>query len=378
MDGALIEARPRGDGYRVRILAHRFRPFSAAWQRETRAIADKNLLREAVMLGARWSESAAELVIGLSRSAGVPLSKIDLIGAHGQTLVHEPKPVRFLSQPVAFTIQVADLSRLAQRTGITVVGNFRASDIAVGGQGAPLAPVGHRLLFGHEPGPIAIQNLGGIGNVTLLENGRVSLAFDTGPADLWIDTIARWKTKGQKLFDRGGSIARTGAADRSLLARFLAHPYFRRRPPKSAGWEEFGPAYLARYRARIGRLCLADALATATYATAIATADAYERFVFPKARPKTLILAGGGARNTFLAELLGRLLPAIRVRDSGDFGIPPEQVEPVCFALLALENLRGRPGNEPQATGAPAAVICGEIAWGDRRQIDTLRGVWLR
>jgi anhydro-N-acetylmuramic acid kinase len=378
MDGVLIEARPRGTGYRVKILAHRFRPFSPAWRRKAREIAERNLLREAAMLGVRWSESAATLVKDLSRNAGIPLSAVDLIGAHGQTLVHEPRPHLFLSRKIAFTIQVADLSRLSQRTGVPVVGNFRPADIAAGGQGAPLVPAAHRLLFGHKSGSLAVQNLGGIGNVTLLGGGRVLLAFDTGPADLWIDTIARWKSGGRKLFDRDGMVARSGKPDLALLARLLSHPYFRRKPPKSAGWEEFGPAYLARYRSRIDKLSIRDALATATHATAIATADAYERFVYPRARPTTLILAGGGARNRFLVERIGSLLPGIGIHGSDDFGISPEQLEPVCFALLALETFRGRAANEPNATGARDRVICGEIARTDPSRIDTLRAARLR
>jgi anhydro-N-acetylmuramic acid kinase len=265
---------------------------------------------------------------------------------------------------------------LAQRTGITVVGNFRTADIAAGGEGAPMAPAAHRLLFG--TGTVAVQNLGGIGNVTLLRRGRVELAFDTGPANLWLDTVIRWKTGGKLLLDRDGALARRGAVNRPLLAKLLSHPYFRRKPPKSAGWEEFGPPYLERHRPILRRLDLKDALATVTFATAIATADAYERFVFPRARPRTLVLAGGGAQNSFFVELLGRLLPVLRITGSDEFGIPPEQLESVCFALLAVETLRGHPSNEPRATGAKHPVTCGEIAWGASGQIDRLRSVLLR
>lgn len=379
MDAVLVRLRPERDGYGFRVLAHRFAPFSKAWQEAARKTAARNALRECAMLGVVWSEHAARLARQTARKARIPLRRIDAIGAHGQTLVHHPRPVRFLGESVAFTVQAADLSRLASRTGVTVVGNFRTADVAEGGNGAPLAPHAHRLLFGDKAGCLAVQNLGGIGNMTLLRNGKVKCAFDTGPANLWLDTVIRWKTGGRLLFDRNGTLAGRGAVDKRLLAKLLAHPYFLRKPPKSAGWEEFGPEFLKRYRASLSKLRLEDAMATVTYAAAMATANAYERFVIPRSKPEVILLAGGGAKNTFLSTLFALFLPRIEIRTCSEFGVEPEQLEALSFAVLAVETLRGRPSNEPRATGARRPALCGQIAWGgDPGHVDRLRNVLLR
>src|SRR5262249_55129825 len=152
----------------------------------------------------------------------------------------------------------------------------------------------HRLLFAKPGRTIAIQNLGGIGNVTLLRGNRVELAFDTGPGNVWIDTVVRWKSKGKRSFDPHGRIARKVKPQSELVSSLLRHSYFRQRPPKSAGWEQFGPTFLRKYRRRLHRLSLEDAVATVTHATAEATAQAYKKFVIPRSKPKEIIFCGGG------------------------------------------------------------------------------------
>jgi anhydro-N-acetylmuramic acid kinase len=378
IDASLIRAVPKRAGYRVELVAYRCDRFPEPFRKAAREASASDSLRGAAKVGAVWAERAARTVQSLLRSAKVAPDRVDIIGAHGQTLVHEPSPIRILGESIGFTIQASDFSRLAVRTGIPVVGNFRAADIAEGGQGAPLAPHAHALLFGELSKRVAVQNLGGIGNVTLIHNGKVSLAFDTGPANTWIDAVVRRKTRGHKSFDRDATIARRGRPDSRLLAALLAHPYFRKKPPKSAGWEQFGPRFLAKYNRSIDRLSIQDAACTVTLATAIATADAYERFVAPKGRPEIVVVCGGGARNGFLIDLLAHLLPWTRVETSDRFDLPAEQVEAVCFALLAIETLRGRTSNEPSATGAQARTVCGEIAWGGPPRIDRLRSVLLR
>jgi anhydro-N-acetylmuramic acid kinase len=219
------------------------------------------------------------------------------------------------------------------------------------------------MLFGSKRKTLAIQNLGGIGNVTLLKNGKVAAAFDTGPGNVWIDTVARWRTKGKMPFDRNGALAIRGNPDFSMVGSLLRHPFFRLRPPKSAGWEQFGPASLVRFRAKLLKMPLADALATVTVASALATAIAYRRFVFPKGKPTEILLCGGGARNETWRRLFAHALPEVRVTTTEAHGLPVNQVEAVAFALLAVQTLRGLPSNEPSATGARRPVVLGQIAF---------------
>jgi anhydro-N-acetylmuramic acid kinase len=355
LDAVLIHAHAKGKGFHAHTVAHVHAPFPKKWSEKVREISSRNQLREGFYLGRAWSEFAAGTVRRLLQKARVPASQVSVIGAHGQTVVHEPKN--------GVSIQLADLSRLAIRSRVPVVGNFRMADLAVGGQGAPLAPHAHRLLFGHPQKTIAVQNLGGIGNVTLLKKGRVVLAYDTGPANVWIDTIARMKSDGKLLYDRNGSLASKGKADHKLVMRLLQHPYFRLRPPKSAGWEQFGPQSLKGVERQLKKMRTADALATVSEATARATAESYRRYAYPKGIPSRIVLCGGGAKNRFVMKRLEQLLPEAEIETSESWGIGVDQVEAVAFALLALQTLRGNPSNEPAATGARRPVICGQLAF---------------
>ncbi len=379
MDAVLLKLQFKNGDYKIEPLGHVYKRFSKEWVQTVKEISEKNLLKESALLAARWSELANQVVRKLAQKTNIRLSDIDVIGVHGQTLVHAPKPFRFLGKNIGTTIQVSDLSRLAIRTGITVIGNYRTADIAIGGQGAPLAPHSHRLLFGKNGKTITVQNFGGIGNVTLLKNKKVEMAFDTGPANMWIDTIVKWRTSEKLLWDRNGLLARKGKPHQKLIEELSSHPYFSLPPPKSAGWEEFGPHFLKRYQHEFDQLCVEDAVSTITFAVARITSEAYKRYVFPRARPTEIIVAGGGAKNLFLLELFKRNLPTCAITSSESYGIAVGQLEAICFALLAVETLRGRPSNEPIATGAKDYVICGQIAFGtNRRHVDRIRNLLLR
>jgi anhydro-N-acetylmuramic acid kinase len=362
LDAVLARFTLQSEGYRAEIVSHVRQTFPGSWASEAHRIQSKNLLRESYYLGAVWAEVGAKAVHRLLGKSRKHAREIDVLGAHGQTLVHLPRPRAYLGYPVGITIQSGDLSRLSIRTGIRVVGNFRAADLAVGGQGAPMAPYAHRLLFGRQGKTVAIQNLGGMGNVTVLTGHRLKMAFDTGPANVWIDTVVRWRTANRLSFDLNGRLARSGRPHFRLVEKLLAHPFFNRIPPKSAGWENFGPSVLSTYRSALSKMPTPDALSTVTYATAIATSQAYRRFVFPHAKPSEMIVAGGGAKNIFFMEVLSQLLPELRVVSSSTYGIEPDQVEALAFALLALETIRGRANNEPLATGAKKSIVCGQIA----------------
>ncbi len=379
MDAVLIEVESKRSAYNIEVLAFLSPELGKAWKSTARSLAQKNRLRESIRFGSAWSEMAAGVVRKLVRKARLKLTDVDVIGVHGQTLIHLPDPVPLLGFQIGVTFQAVDLSRLAVRTTIPVVGRFRTADLAMGGRGAPLTPYAHRLLFPSSRRVLAIQNLGGIGNVTLLKRNRVERAFDTGPGNAWIDTMARWYSKGKLHFDPEGRFALSGRAHRPLLRKLLTHRYFSSPPPKTAGWEEFGEKSLIPYRRQLLAMSLEDALATVSAATAESIVRAYRKFVFPVASPTEIVLCGGGAKNLYLRRYLSQALPKIRLRTSDHFGFPPEQVEAISFGLFGLETLRGRPINEPNATGAAAPVICGEIALGRARtHVDTVRKLWIR
>ena len=314
-------------------------------------------------------EVFASAVIRLAGRSGVALESIDLIGSHGQTIHHIPHGRRLGRRKVRSTLQIAEPSVIAERTGITTVADFRPRDIAAGGQGAPLVAYADFRLFGHGKLGRALQNIGGIANVTYLPAkctpGQI-VAFDTGPGNMIIDRMAHLASGGRLRCDRNGRLARRGEVVGPLLARWMTHAYFRRRPPKTTGREEFGQAAAdAMYHEALGRgIGENDVLATATALTAESIAAAYRRFLPGKV--DEAIVSGGGARNrTLMAMLADRLAPA-KVMTSDQLGLNADAKEAVAFAVLAAETIRGRPSNVPAATGARRAVVLGKIVPGGR------------
>lgn len=315
----------------------------------------------AVVLAERFAAAAERA----ARAAGTSLKRVDAIGSHGQTLYHGPH-----DRPPS-TLQIGDVCAVAVRTGCTTIGELRAADIAAGGQGAPLVPLAHWLLFSTSDRPRAVQNLGGIANVTVLpeqaDAGDV-VAFDTGPANMVIDAVVRNLSHGRRGYDRGGRLARKGSVSSDLLEEMLAHPFFRRRPPRSTGRREFGEPFARSLLARARRRKLSDAdiVATASELTVESIARAYERFVLRKVPIEEVLLCGGGVHNRYLYDRLTERLGAlgIDVDTTDSEGVDPDAVEAVAFAVLAYETLLGRPGNVPRATGAREPRVLGVIAPG--------------
>lgn len=323
-------------------------------------------------LNAAVGEAFADALIRTAERARIPLDSIDLVGSHGQTVHHLPQTKRQWGVQTASTLQIGEPSVIAERTGIVTVADFRPRDIAAGGQGAPLVPYADVVLYRHATKVRAIQNIGGIANVTYLPpnappcggttNGIASvLAFDTGPGNMVIDRLVSSLTDGRQTFDRDGRLGERGRVHTGLLSELMRHRYFRRRPPKTTGREEFGAAYADCMRERGRKLGLSDAdlVATATVLTARSIADAYRRFL-PRAVDE-VILCGGGARNPTLTRMLADLLAPAVVLTTDDLGLSADAKEAVSFAILARETIRGRANNVPSATGARRAVILGKI-----------------
>jgi anhydro-N-acetylmuramic acid kinase len=272
---------------------------------------------------------------------------VELVGCHGQTIYHEGG---------MNSLQIGEAAVIAERTGVPVVSNFRARDIAAGGQGAPLVPYVDYLLFRHRTRTRIALNIGGIANITVIPAGAPAervVAFDTGPGNMAIDALAR---EMGKPYDRGGKIAASGHVNVPLLDELLADPYYRRRPPKSAGREQYGAAFVARLK-KAG-LPARDLVATTTVLTAATIALAVGKFAD---RSTDLIVSGGGVHNPRIMAHLAGFLPDVAISTSTDHGIYADAKEAIAFAVLAHETWRRRPANLPSATGARRAVVLGDI-----------------
>jgi anhydro-N-acetylmuramic acid kinase len=319
------------------------------------------------LVAQQFASAAGRLLAG----SRISRKKISAIGSHGQTICHlPPRPGERLHYTPS-TLQLGDVSVLATLAGIRTVGNFRTADMAVGGQGAPLVPWTDAALLTEKKISRAVQNIGGIGNVTFLPaagSGPV-IAFDTGPGNVLIDAVMSLATDGKQHFDKNGRLAKKGNLDRRLFNALREHPHFARRPPKSTGREEFG-IHLARQVVDVMHRVngtLPDFIHTVTRLTAWSIVDAYLAFL--PHLPGEIILCGGGADNPTLVRMLHDefaifsredVPPAIRRID--DFGIPNKAKEAASFALLAAATLDGIPANLPSVTGASQRVILGTIA----------------
>ncbi len=312
-------------------------------------------------------ELFARAALDACRRFRISPQRIALIGSHGQTIYHRGEASRFLgSSRVASTLQIGEPAIIAERTGITTVADFRPADMAAGGQGAPLVPFVDYLLYcDPRHGRLAL-NIGGIANVTVIPadaRPRDIWAFDTGPGNMVIDGLARHFTRGRQSCDRDGRMALRGQTLHRLLGKLLKHPYFRMTPPKTAGREQFGERYVQRLIAwgRGRRARPEDLIRTATLLTPLSIADAFRRFILPKARIHELVVSGGGARNPLLMAQLSALLPGIETTTSSRFGIPEDAKEAFAFAILAYQAYQGRPNNLPSATGARHPAILGKV-----------------
>ena len=296
-------------------------------------------------------------------------TKANLIGCHGQTLYHQGERLPFVGKKVAATWQTGEAAVIAVRLGVPVVSDFRPADMAAGGKGAPLVPYLDFLLFRDSKIGRIVQNIGGIANLTAIParaDVKDVFAFDTGPGNMVIDAVVEAQF-GQR-FDRGGKIAASGKIIEPVLDRMLRHGFFRAKPPKTAGREEFGREFLREFLRECKGAPKQDVVATATALTARSIADAVNRFVLSQSKKhsyREMIVSGGGAKNGSLISMLAGQLaaPGIMVRFSDDFGLPSEAKEAVAFAVLAYETWNHRPSNVPSATGAKRPAILGKISY---------------
>jgi anhydro-N-acetylmuramic acid kinase len=364
IDVAIVDVSGRGWNKKIRTVAFQATPYPGRVRKALLDVSNTSAhTGDVARIHFLLAELYAEAFRAACQAGGIAPDTVMLIGCHGQTIFHQGTAAKFLGRSVACTLQLGDGSVLAERTGIPVVSDFRTRDVAAGGRGAPLVPYVDYLLYRHPSRGRLALNLGGIANVTVIPASAQPeqvLAFDTGPASMAIDGLMTQYTQGRRNFDRNGAAAAKGHDNAALLTELLADPFYRQKPPKSAGREQYGREFVARLLA--ANLGSADTLATATALTAKSIALAVEQFCLPLGRMDEMIVSGGGVHNATLMRMVQRELISIDVISSARLGVDPDAKEAVAFALLAYETWHKRPSNLPSATGARRAVILGKIS----------------
>jgi anhydro-N-acetylmuramic acid kinase len=355
-DAALCEIAGHGENTGLVARAFVTTPFSRALRERIFRVAQADAA-ELTDLDVMLGDAFADASFAVAAAAGVAIEDVDLIGSHGQTAVHHPRS----AGGVGATLQIGEAAVIAERTGRPVISDFRVRDVAAGGEGAPLVPLVDHLLFRKPGRRRALQNIGGIANVTLVSDRLDDLvAFDNGPGNMPLDTVARSASAGSEAFDRDGARAARGAIDPGLLTELHRHPYLSQPLPKSTGRETFGRSFvyplLTRFEGHLD-----DLLATLTRFTAEAIARSYHEML--PAMPDEVFVSGGGALNPTMMRHLAELLAPIPVTTSATLGVDPEAKEAIAFAVLANQTLFGAPGNVPAVTGAAGPRVLGKLSF---------------
>jgi len=391
IDACLVEISGNGIHTKTNVLAFETYPYDKTTRT---AILDTcnpetGTVDKVCQLNFHLGKLFANAAKSIANKAQIAIHDIDLIGSHGQTIYHIPNPATIKKTEargqkseargnnfkgetwdlphIRSTLQIGEPSVIAQETGVTTVADFRPRDMAAGGQGAPLVPYVDFILFRDKERGRALQNIGGIANVTILpKNCGINgvIAFDTGPGNMIIDRVTEFVTNNTQHFDEGGKLAERGRIHDSLLAALLAHPYLSKPPPKTTGREEFGKSFADNlYKDAIhSGIKDMDILATVTAFTAHSIADSYKHWILPNHQMSEIIISGGGSHNDTLIKFLRQYLePTIQIHSINKFGISPNTKEALAFAILANETISGNPNNIPIATGASEAVVMGKI-----------------
>ena len=366
---ALVRIQGRGFRSRFELLAHYEFPYPVNVRRAVLATMNAgsasvaNLSRLNFLLG----ELYADAVRAAQRRARLDC---ELVGCHGQTLYHQGGPALFLGRRIACTWQSGEAAIVAAKIGVPVVSDFRPADMAAGGKGAPLVPFLDYALYRHRRYGRIVQNLGGIANLTAIPPRALPqdvVAFDNGPGNMVIDAVTEHLF--ERPFDRNGRIAARGEPIERVLQQLLRNPFFRQKPPKTAGREQFGREFVRELLRLCRRADEHDIVATATALTARSIGVAVRKFVLPLVEPpvrfRELVVSGGGTNNLTLMRMIREELAPLkmRVRTSDDFGLPSQAKEAVAFAMLAYQTWRHLPSNIPSATGAERPAILGKVSY---------------
>jgi len=365
LDLALMRISGCGRSSKLEILKTRHQPYTALQKKYLLSLMDfdhtnvRSLSNANFYLAGVWSETVLRFLKSIGKSA----KEVDLIGSHGQTVYHQPDSEKIGGRSVCSTLQIGDPAVLAQRTGILTIGDFRVSDMALGGQAAPLVPYFDWLLYGRLRKNLLALNIGGIANLTYIPaDGDLSkvTAFDTGPGNMLIDQLMNRLY--ELPFDKNGTKARRGQFSDRLYSQLLRLDTFpAKRPPKSTGREHYGEAFVIELlrKAVRWRIPEPDVMHTVTAYTAVTIKEAWQKYI--RQPVELIIVGGGGSHNRFLMEQLRRNFPQVGIRKAGDEGVDADFKEAICFGVLANELICGNPANLPQVTGSSRQTLLGKI-----------------
>jgi anhydro-N-acetylmuramic acid kinase len=376
IDVAIVDITGSGFKAKINVVTSHSVPYPRQIREALLAMANTSaftgdISRLNFLLGELYAEALEET----AERADIPLESIKLIGCHGQTIFHEGQGSQFLGKKVASTFQIGESSVISERTGIDVISNFRERDVAAGGYGAPLVPYLDYMLIRHRGRGRVAVNIGGIANLTAIppntSTDRV-IAFDTGPGNMIIDQLVTRITAGQQTYDRDGAMAAAGEIDPKLLAKLLRDKYFRARPPKTAGREQYGAEFVSRLLDT--ELSSEDLVATATALTAESIASAVRNFVLPDMRVDEIFVSGGGTHNPTLMGMLRKAMDPIPVMETTEVGLDVDAKEAIAFAVMAYETAHCRPSNVPMATGAKRPVVLGKVTQNGQTRNGNMNG----
>ena len=311
---------------------------------ESRSLTTTDMSKLNFLLGEIFASAALKII----KKNKLTPKDILLIASHGQTIFHAPK---------ASTLQISESSVIAHKTGIKTISNFRESDIACGGHGAPLMPFLDYTVFNKSKNTKAVLNIGGISNMTIVGDNVIPIAFDIGPGNALIDLIV--KKCFRKDFDKDGKLAKRGKINHIAVRKALEDKYFKQKPPKSTGKEYFNLKFIKKYFSNIKDK--KDKIATITFFSAKVIEKAFSDFIYPRYDIKEIIISGGGIKNKTLISHLKKLLPKLKLTSSDKYGLPYKYKEAILFALLGYTCNRRIKNNIPSCTGAKKKVILGKI-----------------
>lgn len=367
IDAALVRIEGHGTDTKVKLLEFITIPYEASLRSLLLDLSkgdshgSEEICKANFLLGRLFAEASAEVC----RIAGIECSEIDFIGSHGHTIYHQPQPVTYYSHTITSTLQIGEASVISEVMNCPVISDFRVRDVAAGGQGAPLVPYTEYLLYSQKGKNIALQNIGGIGNITYLpadcEMNKV-IAFDTGPGNMIIDALVSIYTDDRLNYDASGDIAKAGTIHTGLLDWLMQDEYIHRKAPKTTGREYYGVQFIKALlqRAADMNVSLPDTISTAT----MYTAKSIELGILGNLPliPDQLIVGGGGCLNRTLMADIKACLPMCKVITNEDLGLNSKAKEAVAFAVLANETVFGINNNVPAATGAGHGVVMGKIS----------------
>ncbi len=363
MDAALVRISGSGTGMKVRQLAFESIPYPDEVRQEILRLASgtEGGSHDLALFSFFLGHISLQACRAVCDKAGLSPDEVDLIGSHGQTLWHIPVPESYLGYQLTATLQLGEPSVISEAFHCPVVSDFRVRDMAAGGQGAPLVPYSEFLLYRDDKQCVGLQNIGGIGNITVIPpHASLSdvFAFDTGPGNMLIDRAVELRTYGAERMDTDGHLAALGNVSAPLLQFLTQDPYLLQAPPKTTGREKYGQAYMDQLLERAKGLSLEDLSATLTAYTARTIDIAVREHCKP--RPDKLIIGGGGSRNPTLLSMLRDMLP-VPVLTNEDIGFDSDAKEAVAFAILAAECIHGTDNSVPRVTGARHPVVMGKI-----------------